>query len=87
MVAVQIFKNTWRVSLAAGKIAHKVKELLQRETKVFESRNNESMVSGSTSTWYKMPWGLWVILVASGAFYRRDKGADGAQGIILIFPS
>lgn len=56
-VAVQLFKNTWRVSLAAGKIAHRVKELLQSETKMFESYNNESMVSGSTSTWNKMPWG------------------------------
>lgn len=44
MVAVQIFKNTWHVSLAAGKIAHRVKELLQGD-KVFESYNNESMRS------------------------------------------
>lgn len=30
---------------------------------------------------------LWAILVVSGAFHQRDEGADGAQSIILIFPS
>ena len=30
---------------------------------------------------------LWAMLVVSGAFHRRDTGADVAQVIILIFPS